>query len=232
MPRTDRQLDGVRYIPKRPTPAQPLQEPEPTPVHPPKKRTSYKPWQAIILYGAVFSYALFLSIPYLPRLLTIVPEYHTRITPPPTETTLHEIAQSDATPIPGPSRLSVSSIQINGGQIFEGDTEDTLSKGIWHRPASSTPDKGGNTVLAAHRFQFLSGNDTFYNLDKVAAGDPIELIWNGKKYLYQVTSSSVVTSRAVSIEDNTAEPILTLYTCTPLWTSQNRLVVVAKLIPK
>jgi sortase A len=66
----------------------------------------------------------------------------------------------------------------------------------------------------------------------VAVGDPIELIWDVKKYSYQVTTSSVVTSRAVSIEDNTTQPILTLYTCTPLWTSQNRLVVVAKLISK
>lgn len=105
-----------------------------------------------------------------------------------------------------------------------------LDKGVWRWPASSTPDKGGNTVLLAHRFTYTQPEGVFYHLDTVTVGDEIGLIWNTKRYLYKVDSISVVPPTEVSILQATAASRLTLYTCTPLWWPKNRLVVVATLV--
>ncbi|HTH72344.1 MAG TPA: sortase [Candidatus Pristimantibacillus sp.] len=113
-------------------------------------------------------------------------------------------------------------------EIFEGRSVNTLLKGPWRRPATSTPDKGGNTVIAGHRF-YYSRPAVFYFLDKIKVGDPITVYWNGERYDYVVSESKVVPPEATDVENNTKDSELTLYTCTPLWTSSKRLVIVAKL---
>ena len=132
-------------------------------------------------------------------------------------------------PIPRENTLIIPKIGVNTA-IIEGTTEATLDKGIWHRPKSSTPDKGGNTVLAGHRYQYVTGPHTLFSLDKVAVGDRIMLYWEGKKYIYEVFETSVVPPTAIEIENNTEEAILTIYTCTPIYTTLNRLVVKAKVM--
>ena len=111
--------------------------------------------------------------------------------------------------------------------VHEGKYMNTLNLGLWHRPNTSTPDKGGNTVIVGHRFTYTNPRGTFYYLDKVHTGDPIGLIWHGKTYQYKVTAVKVVPPTAVEIERNTTTAQLTLYTCTPLWWPKDRLVVVA-----
>lgn len=113
--------------------------------------------------------------------------------------------------------------------VHEGAGPAVLSKGLWHRPASSSPDKQGNTVIAGHRFTYR-GAAVFYHLDKVQPGDTIVLYWQAKKYTYSAVRSYIVPPTAVEIEAPSTEPKLTLYTCTPLWTSKNRLVIEAKLM--
>jgi LPXTG-site transpeptidase (sortase) family protein len=114
--------------------------------------------------------------------------------------------------------------------IYEGDSIKTMDQGIWRRPKTSTPDKGGNTVLVGHRFLYTSGPRTFYHLDKVTVGEMITLFWRGKRYVYQVDSSVVAGVSALEVEQPTAQPVLTLYTCTPLLTADKRLVVRAHLV--
>lgn len=131
--------------------------------------------------------------------------------------------------IPKENTLIIPKIGVDG-LIHEGESDRTLDKGIWHRPKSSTPDKGGNTVLAAHRFMYTQGPITFYHLDKLVLGDKITVIWNKKQYDYEVIEIKEVLPTAIEIENNTDEPILTLFTCTPLFSTERRLVVVAKLV--
>jgi len=131
-------------------------------------------------------------------------------------------------PIPSENRLVIPNIQVDI-EIVEGSEASVLMKGGWRRPKTSTPEEGGNTVIAAHRFLYRSTNASyFYNLDKVNIGDPIVIYWKGKEYNYIVTESKEVQASEVQIEENTQDTILTLYTCTPLWTAKNRLVVIAK----
>lgn len=127
--------------------------------------------------------------------------------------------------IPQDNRLVIPGMLLDQG-IFEGAYAGTLDKGLWHRPGTSTPDKGGNTVIAGHRFAY-GANTPFYHLDKLRQGDKFSVYWEGKEYNYQVRNILTVDPNALNIENNTTEPMITLYTCTPLWTSNKRLVIQA-----
>ncbi len=113
-------------------------------------------------------------------------------------------------------------------KIWIGDNERLVNKGVWHIPHSSTPDKGSNTVLVGHRFSYKDPA-VFYHLDKVEVGDPIVVAWDGKLYTYRVDGSKIVKPTDVYVEDPSDESMLTLYTCHPLWSIRERLVVTANL---
>lgn len=113
-------------------------------------------------------------------------------------------------------------------KIWFGDSPWLVNKGVWHIPRSSTPDKGSNTVLVGHRFTYKDPA-VFYHLDKVEAGDNVIAVYGGKLYNYRVTETKIVNPDALHIEDPTEDNTLTLYTCHPLWSIRQRLVVVAKL---
>jgi sortase A len=133
--------------------------------------------------------------------------------------------------VPEDNRLQIPGIGVDG-TIHEGTSIDLLNKGIWRRPKTSTPDKGGNTVLVAHRFLYRSGPNTFYLLDKVAIGDEITVWWNKSRYTYKVIETKTVEPDALEIEHSTDDARLTLYTCAPLFSSSHRLVVIAKPVGK
>jgi LPXTG-site transpeptidase (sortase) family protein len=133
----------------------------------------------------------------------------------------------DISDTPQQNTLLVEGIGIHG-EIFEGKSVSVLEKGIWHRPNSSTPDRGSNTVLVAHRYLYRTESNSFYNLNKVKVGNKIIVWWERRKYTYTVTEIKTVPPEAVEIEGPTKDPILTLYTCT-LITASDRLMVRAKL---
>lgn len=101
-----------------------------------------------------------------------------------------------------------------------------LSKGIWHTPQTGSPAAGGNMVLSGHRFTY-GGPAVLYHLDKVQEGDKIVIYWEQKRYEYTVHNIFVVPPTQVEIQNQTEEPLLTIYTCTPLVTAKDRLVIQA-----
>ncbi len=133
-------------------------------------------------------------------------------------------------PAPSAKRLVIPKIGVNVEIVFGTDQDEALNRGIWHIPGTSTPEKGSNTVLSGHRFRFLSGPRTLYLLDKVTKGDPIIIYWNGKEYDYVVTGSKIVQPNQVEILDPTDETRLTIFTCAPLFSTKERLVLFAKPI--
>ncbi len=126
------------------------------------------------------------------------------------------------------NRLIIPSLLLDQ-QIHEGRTEETLKKGLWRRPLTSTPAQGGNTVIVGHRLTYTNPRGILYHLDKVKVGDSIGVTWEGKNYVYSVREIKVVTSAATEIEEPTAKSHLTIYTCTPLWLPRDRLVLIATL---
>lgn len=131
-------------------------------------------------------------------------------------------------PIPEDNRLVIPSLLLDT-PIYDGESPYTVNKGVWRLPKTSTPDKDSNTVLVGHRFTYHAAA-VFYHLDLMKTGDEFALYWEGKKYLYKVSQVKVVRPSEISVEAPTNSPILTLYTCTPLWTAKDRLVVVAERV--
>jgi sortase A len=128
------------------------------------------------------------------------------------------------------NRLIIPTIGVHIG-VVEGSDESVLYRGAWRRPGTGTPDVGGNTVITAHRFYYVPPNNkTFYNLNKLEVGAKIFIFWNEIEYVYEVYEKFVVEPDQTEIERHMDGNILTLYTCHPLWTADQRLVVRAKLV--
>jgi LPXTG-site transpeptidase (sortase) family protein len=147
--------------------------------------------------------------------------------------TIHEASQPTTNNAPDTSAdpsnsLIIPRIGLNQA-MHEGQSAATLRQGLWRRPASSTPDKGSNTVIVGHRLTYTNPRGALYHLDKLRPGDEIGIRYKDRRYLYKVTETRVVAATATEVEAPSKMPLLTIYTCTPLWLPKDRLVVVAAL---
>ena len=97
------------------------------------------------------------------------------------------------------------------------------------------PGEKGNFVVSGH-----SSNDwtdggnykfIFARLEKITAGDVVYANYNGTRYTYKITGTKVVKPTDVSaLQIGNDKPYITLVTCTPLGTAQNRLLVFGEQI--
>jgi sortase A len=125
--------------------------------------------------------------------------------------------------------LVINDIHVDG-YIFQGETSETMDEGFWHFPLSAYPGNKGNAVIIGHRFKYLPPNpNTFYNLDKLTVGDEITIKHDEGEYTYIVVDTHIAEANDTSVLEETDDYRLTLITCTPLWTSEKRLVITAKL---
>ena len=137
-------------------------------------------------------------------------------------------AKAPAKKIPD-NRIIIKKIGVEAPLVESKNSKTALLKGMWRVPTTSQPDKGGNTVITGHRWYKKPPNKaTFYNLDKLKKNDEITVVWYGVKYNYRVSEIKIVDPYAVSIMDPTKDKTLTLFTCTPLYSTKSRLVVIAK----
>lgn len=98
---------------------------------------------------------------------------------------------------------------------------EALEKGAWHRkPENGNPERGGNFVLSAHRFEIgwtpgqTQEKSPFYHIDKLQVGDNLYVDYGQKRYTYEVTNKYAVDRYATYIEAPSDEPKMTLYSCT------------------
>lgn len=174
----------------------------------------------------VFVVAYIVLAPMLP-LATFWFEQHATARPKQLASQLH-LPLGQVAAAPGDNRLVVPAMLLNA-PISEGKDLSALRNGPWRRPNGSTPDNGGNTVIVGHRFTYANPHGVFYNLNKVRLHDELGIFWQGKRYLYKVSSIATVPPTDTIIESPTADARLTLYTCAPLWLPKDRLVVIAEL---
>lgn len=187
----------------------------------------------LILIGVVIiSYPLWPGVKFaLTKPRPVLP-FHSRLTSTPNAlSSLPSLPVVIDQAIPKDNRLVIPSIGINM-PILEGPTEKTLDRGgIWHIPKTSDPVKGGNIVLSGHRWQYLPpSSTTLYLLDKVRVGEPVLVYWRGHEYDYSIVDRQVVNPNRVDILNDTADPRLTIFTCTPLFSTKQRLVLFGQLI--
>ena len=95
--------------------------------------------------------------------------------------------------------------------------EDALQKGVWRVSDFGTPSLAKRpTILAAHRYGYLKwSNDfrrenSFFNLPKLEEGDRVEIIWNQRRYIFEVYAGE----QATKLTDYSAD--LVLFTCNDL----------------
>ena len=125
------------------------------------------------------------------------------------------------------TKITINAASIHGN-IVDGYTPESMMEGFWHYPHSSTPGARGNTIVFGHRFHKLPPNrETFFNLDDVVIGDKVVVTQHTGETTYTVVKTHVVDKFDEDVLRQTGDYRLTLITCTPLWTSDKRLVVVA-----
>lgn len=129
-----------------------------------------------------------------------------------------------------PNRVIIPKIGVNA-PIIEAETEEALNRGAWLLPDGATPDQGSNTIIAGHRYKYLPpSNLTFYLFHKLEIKDKVSIIWQEETYIYEIMEIKIVAPTEISILEPSQDSILTLFTCHPIYSTDQRLVVVAKLI--
>jgi LPXTG-site transpeptidase (sortase) family protein len=97
---------------------------------------------------------------------------------------------------------------------------------ITHYEFSGPLTGASNAVLYGH--DDIEGG-VFGKIIQLKTGDAIELRTAGKTVRYHVTEKPrLVAPSALEILSGTSTPVLTLFSCWPLWVDNQRVVVVAK----
>jgi len=126
--------------------------------------------------------------------------------------------QAITAPKVGENRILIPQIGVDIPYGTDGNA--ALDRGAWWRyPERGDPEKGGNFIIAAHRFSIqLTPHETavkspFYHLDKLKVGDPIIIDFSGKRYGYKISKTYTVKPDQIEIEAQTEKPKMTLYSC-------------------
>lgn len=132
-------------------------------------------------------------------------------------------------------RIQIPAIGVD--YIFvEGTDRDELKKGPGHYPATPFPGTIGNAAIAGHRTTYGA---PFGNVDKIKVGDEIVVETVAGKFTYKVyapeatapeTAHLIVGKRDTWVVDNTKGPELTLTSCHPKGSAEQRIVIKAKLV--
>lgn len=101
--------------------------------------------------------------------------------------------------------------------------------------ANSKPGQKGNVPIAGHSSNDFTdtGNAKFIfaRLEQLVVGDTFYLNYNGTRYTYTVTKTSVVAPTQINaLQIGNEKPYATLITCTPLGTAEKRFLVFAEQI--
>jgi LPXTG-site transpeptidase (sortase) family protein len=128
------------------------------------------------------------------------------------------------------ARINIPKINVKL-PIYHGTSDEVLANGIGHLQTSSLPIGGENTraILSGHRG--MAEADMFTRLDELGVGDLIFIEVLNEKLAYAVTDTQVILPEETETLDIVAgEDMLTLVTCTPIYTNTHRLIVNAKRI--
>lgn len=113
------------------------------------------------------------------------------------------------------NNLVISKIKLNKPVLQMQDIKALRSQ-TWILPWTSTPDKGGNTVIVGHTYNQVKGKyskNVFWDLETLEKGDTVELTWKGKKYTYIITEKGTAKPEEWQLENQTEKAMLTLYGC-------------------
>lgn len=110
---------------------------------------------------------------------------------------------------------------------------EALKRGVAEAAGLAHPGQPGTTYLFAHStdspLNFARYNAVFYLLDKLEAGDWVEVVYQNKLLRYKVAQVQILeASDTRYLTTGNPDEILVLQTCYPPGTTWKRLVVVAR----
>jgi len=156
-------------------------------------------------------------------------------TPSSTPTTVPVVTTLPPVSAPDPSagdvlaHLVIPKIGVDS-YVVEGTADGDLRKGPGHYPATPLPGQVGNSGIAGHRTTYGA---PFGELDSLEVGDAIQVTTVQGSFQYEVTEKSVVSPGTTEVLDPPDQPglaVLTLTTCHPKYSAQERLVIRAELL--
>ena len=129
------------------------------------------------------------------------------------------------------AQIIIDKIDVNKF-VIAGVGYKELEKGPGLFASSPLPGQLGNVAIAGHRTTFGA---PFGRVNELAKGDRIVMKTSRGEFVYLVTGApKIVKASAVDVI-RTVDPTratLTLVTCHPKWTSENRMIISAELEPK
>lgn len=153
----------------------------------------------------------------IPTTATVIPVYHVNPSAPP-QIIINKINVT--------APVNFTETRINQ-YVFLQD----LHNGTVHYPGTALPGQTGNVAIFGHSsgVWWEAGNYKFVFtlLDKLTYNDQIFVDYKGIRYVYQVYNTKVVMPDDMTVLNQGGNHILTLITCTPVGTSQKRLIVQA-----
>ena len=126
-------------------------------------------------------------------------------------------------------KLKIDKIGVDEIIVAGVRTKD-LARGVGHYPYTPLPGNTGNVAIAGHR---TTSGQPFFHLEELAAGDEIIIQTLQGTFVYSVTGSQIVAPTDFSVlAGDPGQSTLTLTTCHPRYTTKQRLVVSAVLVPE
>jgi LPXTG-site transpeptidase (sortase) family protein len=132
----------------------------------------------------------------------------------------------------GVNTLQIPAIGLSA-PVVEGESDDSLERGVWHLPQTPGPGEEGVAILTGHRWSEDKKpyGDVFFKLPELAVGDSFSICYEGKALTYRVIKTKVVAAEETDIfNPSSSGSFVALYTCHPLWKSSQRFVAVAEAI--
>ena len=123
-------------------------------------------------------------------------------------------------------RLTIPRIHL-AQMIIEGVDEGDLRQGPGHYPDTAQLGTSGNVVVAGHR---TTWGEPFRHLDRLVVNDPVDILTPTSRIEYRVVRTLTVAANDLSVLNPSATGVLTMVTCTPPYTTTNRLIVVSRLV--
>ena len=154
-----------------------------------------------------------------------------------TSTTSPETTTTTSAPAPLPAvvrkgepiaEIEIPSIGVKQ-IVVEGTDRNDLRKGPGHYQLSPMPGQEGNAAIAGHRTTYGA---PFENLDQLQEDDRIIVRTAQGRFTYRVYEPILVvdpTNVSVLLPDPNRQAVLTLTTCNPKYSAQQRLIVKAEL---
>ena len=150
--------------------------------------------------------------------------------------------------LPQASRISIPAIDVSAPMVELGTIWED-GKLVWERPVHAvghhqgTPNPGeaGNVVMSGHRSSPIRGEGAVFRRlgdvpgllkESKSSEAPVDIFLYAPEtiYIYRIVSTQVVEPGQADVFRQTAEPTLTLITCTPDLVYSHRLIVTAWLV--